>query len=121
MAHCVGRICQFWLTLPFACLDGERIGSFSHSAPARTSDTEQTFGAPARRPPAMGARAARAQWSVATVADDSDPPYCLYKKGMTANPRNGWSAESVSDSKESISVYFCSELGLQIEQNKSHS
>jgi hypothetical protein len=59
--------------------------------------------------------------SLANAADATDPLIDYIKKGMTAKRRNCWSAESISDSKESISVYFCSEWDLHIEQIKSHS
>ncbi len=104
-----------------ASLDGEGIGSFSHSRSLPDLREREDLRGIRATPASHGARAARLLSSVATVADGSDPLSNYIKKGMTTKPRNAWSAESISDSKESLSDYFCSELVLHIEQNKSHS
>jgi hypothetical protein len=101
-------------------LDGEEIGSFNHSRSRHDLREREDLRGIRATPASHGARAARLLSSVATVADGSDPLFNYIKKGMTGKPRTTLSEESISDSKESISVYFCSEIGLYIEQNKSH-
>ena len=105
----------------FAVHDGEGISSFRHSRSLPDLREWKELRRIRATPASHGARAARLLSSVAYVAGGSEPLSNYIKKGMTAKPRNAWSVESVSDSKESISVYFCSEIDLPIEQIKSHS
>ncbi len=81
------------MSIPFglavlASLDGEEIGSFSHSRSLPDLREREDLRGIRATPASHGARAARVLWSVANVADGPDPLINYIKKGMAAKPRN---------------------------------